>query len=192
MSGTLSTSGGAPEAGTTVVLFAEPSEDAMDAMTDGSSLDLIPLSRAVTDSAGHWTLRIPSGLDFARALSTDGTYYNRFKTVSPYYSMNLVAESIGDNGSDMFFFPAYATVTGGGGTNSAVMSTTTDGGGPDGADDINVGSATDGGSTVSLVAQPATNVALSSTSMPSSCQVPCSADRCPITQVRSTSRCGPR
>jgi hypothetical protein len=185
VSGTLSTSGGSAEAGTTVVLFAEPSEDAMDAMTDGSSLDLIPVSRAITDASGNWSLRVPSGFDFTRALSSDAVYYGRFKTVSPFYSMNLVAESFGDSGSDMYFFPTYAWVTGGGGTNAAMVSTTTDAtDGPDGADDVNLGSATAAGSTISLAAQPATNVALSSASMPNgSCQVPCSADRCPITQV---------
>ncbi|MDT7571077.1 MAG: hypothetical protein QOE05_1251 [Actinomycetota bacterium] len=70
--GTLKDSAGADLAGQQVVLFAWPSNDAMQYLREGDSIKLQPVAKASTDAAGRFQMRLRAMADLKPQVAHDG------------------------------------------------------------------------------------------------------------------------
>lgn len=92
LSGTFVDQAGQPVVGGDVGMFAWPAnEDALaDTAAEGTSIELIPISKTSSDATGHYSLRIPSGTDLSTVMLPDGKVNVE---VSGYVGASQVAAS---------------------------------------------------------------------------------------------------
>ncbi|MFE2212122.1 DNRLRE domain-containing protein [Streptomyces canus] len=117
-SGTVKDAAGNTVAGADVVLYAWPDNESDDALEEGDSVKLQPVAKAISDSAGGYTLRVASASSLTPQAATDGT-------------VNL--ETVAYSGSHQALFNFPRTLVSSSGT-SAYLAATTDAAGTTVAD----------------------------------------------------------